>query len=194
MPFGKRCPWLTHLLFLCLFITAAVPVAAAEGHPTRLLLILDASGSMWGQVDGENKIVIARRVLGNLIAGLPHGTEAGLIAYGHRKKANVGEALAAAIARKTGLPTRHQDLTYDLRSGNPDAIDKVIANTFGTLAVDLIAQGKTDQMVCLQGGLYAHTALPDPAQGARTVELETYYNADTFRPRFSGLFGRQLFF
>jgi 6-phosphofructokinase 1 len=115
-------------------------------------------------------------------------------AYGHRKKANVGEDLAEAITRMTGLATRVQDVTYDLRSGNPDAIDKIVANTFGSLAVDLIAQGKTGQMVCIQGGLYSHTDLPDPARGARTVDVATHYDVARFRPNFSGLLGKPLFF
>ena len=115
-------------------------------------------------------------------------------AYGHRKKANVGEALAEAITRITGLPTRVQDATYDLRSGNPHARDKIIANTFGALAVELIAQDKTDQMVCVQGGLYSHTALPDPAEGARTVDVATQYDTRRFRPRLSGQLGRPVFF
>jgi 6-phosphofructokinase 1 len=114
--------------------------------------------------------------------------------YGHRKKANVGEVLAEAIGRITGLPTRILDVTYDLRSGDPDAVDKIVANTYGALAVDLIAQDKTDRMVCLQGGLYSHTELPDPAQGARTVDVETSYDIDRFRPRFSGMLGKPVFF
>jgi 6-phosphofructokinase 1 len=114
--------------------------------------------------------------------------------YGHRKKANVGEVLGEAIGRITGLPTRLLDVTYDLRSGDPDAVDKIVANTYGALAVELIAQGKTDRMVCLQGGLYSHTELPDPAQGARTVDVATGYDTDRFRPKFSGLLGKPVFF
>jgi 6-phosphofructokinase len=115
-------------------------------------------------------------------------------AYGHRRKTNVGEALAEAITRVTGLPTRPQDLTYDLRSGSPDAIDKIVAHTFGTLAVDLIVQGGTGRMVCMRNGLYAHTDLPDPAHGARTVDVATHYDVERFRPNFSGLLGKPLFF
>ena len=114
--------------------------------------------------------------------------------YGHRKKASVGEMLGDAITRVTGLKTRVIDVTYDLRSGNPHALDKIVANTFGALAVELIAQGKTDRMVCLQGGLYSHTALPDPAEGARPVDVETYYDKERFRPRLSRQFGRPVLF
>ena len=51
-----------------------------------LVLILDASGSMWGQIEGQNKISIAKDVLKNLIGELPDDSEVGLIAYGHNKK------------------------------------------------------------------------------------------------------------
>jgi 6-phosphofructokinase 1 len=115
-------------------------------------------------------------------------------AYGHRNKENVGEALAAAITRITGLPTRPQDVTYDLRSGNPDAFDKTVANTFGALAVELIAQGKTGQMVCLQDGVYSHAALPNAAGGARTVDVPTFYDTERFRPRLSSRLGKPIFF
>jgi 6-phosphofructokinase 1 len=115
-------------------------------------------------------------------------------AYGHRKKANVADDLAAAITRKTGLPTRVQDITYDLRSGDPDAIDKIVASTFGSLAVDLIARGKTGQMLCIQGGRYSHTDLPDPGRGARTVDVANHYDVDRFRPNLTGFLGKPLFF
>jgi 6-phosphofructokinase 1 len=115
-------------------------------------------------------------------------------AYGHRKKVNVGEALAEAITLETKLPTRTQDITYDLRSGPPDALDKMVANTFGSLAVDLIAQGKTGQMLCIQNGLYAHVPLPDPGRGPRKVDVAALYDVAQFRPKLSGLLGRPIFF
>ncbi|MBT8082394.1 MAG: VWA domain-containing protein [Gammaproteobacteria bacterium] len=60
--------------------------AVAEEQPNDLILILDASNSMWGQIDGENKIVIARRAVGGLVDGLPEDSRAGLVAYGHRRE------------------------------------------------------------------------------------------------------------
>jgi 6-phosphofructokinase len=114
-------------------------------------------------------------------------------AYGHRHKQNVGEALAEAITRETGLPTRPQDLAYDLRSGDPEPFDKIIANTFGTLAVELVARGKTGRMVCIQNGVYAETELPDPSWPPRTVDVASDYDAARFRPRFANRFGRTIF-
>ena len=64
----------------------AADSAGEEAAPAPLLLILDASGSMWGQIQGENKIVIARRVLGELVDGLEEDSPVGVVAYGHRRE------------------------------------------------------------------------------------------------------------
>lgn len=51
-------------------------------------IILDASNSMWGQIGGEAKITIARRVLSQIIKGLPETMNVGLRVYGHRYDLN----------------------------------------------------------------------------------------------------------
>jgi 6-phosphofructokinase 1 len=114
--------------------------------------------------------------------------------FGHRKKMNVGEQLAQELSRITKLPSRPQDLTYDLRSGDPDPFDRIVATTFGALAVELLAQGQTGRMLAIQNGLYTHAPLPDAARGARTVDIASYYDVDRFRPRFSGQLGKPTFF
>ncbi len=74
-------------LILALLWTPPSSGAAETDAPSSdLLLILDASGSMWGQIDGENKIVIARRVVADLVDGLPDSQQLGLVAYGHRRE------------------------------------------------------------------------------------------------------------
>lgn len=52
----------------------------------NLLFILDASGSMWGRVEGEPKAVVAKEVMSGLVRQLPADARAGLIAYGHNRK------------------------------------------------------------------------------------------------------------
>jgi hypothetical protein len=51
-------------------------------------LIFDASNSMWGQIGGEAKITIARKVLTQIINGLPDSLSVGLRVYGHRHGLN----------------------------------------------------------------------------------------------------------
>ncbi|GAB4220103.1 MAG: 6-phosphofructokinase [Acidobacteriota bacterium] len=110
-------------------------------------------------------------------------------AYGHRKKIDVGQVLAQEIRKRTGEETMSSDLTYDLRSGDPDSIDHLVAITFANIAVDLLCDGVSGRMVGIQGGKYAHVDIPDPALGARTVDVERFYNRERYRPRYDNKLG-----
>ena len=110
-------------------------------------------------------------------------------AFGHRHKANIGEALAYELRARTGIETLASELTYDLRSGEPDSIDSMVATTFANVAMDLVDSGITGRMVAIQDGKYAHTALPDPALGPRRVDVPVMYNVKRFRPRYDGKLG-----
>ena len=78
---------------------------------------------------------------------LPQGMELKEVgdadAYGHRHKASIGEFLADEIKRRTGIETVDSELTYDLRSGEPDAFDQMVAITFANVAMELVVDGKT---------------------------------------------------
>jgi Ca-activated chloride channel family protein len=55
-------------------------------QPAPIIFIYDASGSMWGQMQGQTKMEIARDVLSASVNGLSQNQQIGLVAYGHRKK------------------------------------------------------------------------------------------------------------
>jgi 6-phosphofructokinase 1 len=113
-------------------------------------------------------------------------------AFGHRHKVNVGEALAAEIRARTGIETVSSELTYDLRSGEADSLDQMVAMTFANVAMDLIADGQQGRMVAIRDGHYAHTTLPDPQLGPRKVDVDRLYDLDRFRPTYSGKLGEPL--
>jgi len=112
--------------------------------------------------------------------------------YGHRHKADVGYALAEELKRRTGIETVHSDLTYDLRSGDPDALDQMVAITFANVAVDLLADGHTGRMVAIREGKYSHAPLPERYLGARRIDVAAMYNAARFRPRYEAKLGSPL--
>ena len=114
-------------------------------------------------------------------------------AYGHRKKASVAEALAEEIKRRAGEETIASDLTYDLRSGDPDFIDKLVALTFGNMAYDAILDGKTGLMSALVQGCYELVAIPDPTLGPRKLDVATTYNTERYRPLYSNKRGLPIF-
>ncbi len=79
------------LFLLCALLALAAsaqtpPESGDTARGSNLLFILDASGSMWGQMDGTPKIAVAKDVMSSLVDKLPDDAKAGLIAYGHRRK------------------------------------------------------------------------------------------------------------
>jgi 6-phosphofructokinase len=114
-------------------------------------------------------------------------------AFGHRKKASIGEALSTEISRRTGEESIVSDLTYDLRSGDPDFVDKLIAANFGNLAMDAMLAGKSGVMAALVEGRYSLAPIPDPALGPRKVDIATMYNTDRYRPKYANKLGLPIF-
>jgi ATP-dependent phosphofructokinase / diphosphate-dependent phosphofructokinase len=115
-------------------------------------------------------------------------------AYGHRKKVDIGQALGEEIRKRTGDEIMVSDLTYDLRSGEPDAIDQLVAMTYANIAVDMLRDGVTGRMVALQNGCYAHAPLPASSMGARKVDIPALYNTERYRPNYTSKLGAPLLF
>jgi 6-phosphofructokinase 1 len=114
-------------------------------------------------------------------------------AYGHRRKADIGFALVEQIKQRTGEEAVNSELTYDLRSGEADSLDQMVAITFANICVDLIRDGGvTGRMMAIQDGKYAHVPIPDPGQGARKVNIPEMYDTDRLRPQYHSRLGRPL--
>jgi len=114
-------------------------------------------------------------------------------AFGHRRKASVGEALSNEIGRRTGEESIVSDLTYDLRSGEPDFVDKMIATTFGNIAMDAVLGGRSGLMAAIVEGRYTLAPIPDPALGPRKVDVASMYNTDRYRPIYNDKLGLPVF-
>jgi 6-phosphofructokinase len=114
-------------------------------------------------------------------------------AFGHRKKMSVAEDLSSEIKRSTGEETIVSDLTYDLRSGSADFVDRMVASTFAGMALDAIKEGKHGLMTAIQNGCYALEPIPDPALGPRKVEIDTMYNKERYRPTYDRKLGLPIF-
>ncbi len=115
-------------------------------------------------------------------------------AYGHRKKADIGHALGEEVKKRTKQEVMESDLTYDLRSGEPDAIDQLVAITFANVAADLIRDGVTGRLVGLQNGCYSQVPLKGLPTGARHVDVAKLYNVERCRPNYTSKIGAPLLF
>ncbi|HTR47896.1 MAG TPA: 6-phosphofructokinase [Verrucomicrobiae bacterium] len=143
-------------------------------NPSSYALIIVSEGAMW--TGGEVKEI----------------GEAD--AYGHRKKVDIGHALGDEIHRRTGEETMVSDLTYDLRSGEPDSIDQLVSITFANIAVELIREGLSGKMIAIQSGCYATVPLPSLSLGARKINIERLYNTERYRPNYRTKLGMPLLF
>ena len=69
----------------------AMSGAAAAQDEGGTMIVLDGSGSMWGQIGGTAKIEIARDAIGRLTADWPQDRPLGVMAYGHRREGDCGD-------------------------------------------------------------------------------------------------------
>jgi ATP-dependent phosphofructokinase / diphosphate-dependent phosphofructokinase len=114
-------------------------------------------------------------------------------AFGHRKKMSVAEDLGEELERATGEESVISDLTYDLRSGSPDFIDRLVAFTFAGMAMDALEQSKSGLMAAINEGRYAMVPIPDPKLGPRKLDITSMYDAECYRPKYDYKIGLPIF-
>ena len=144
-----------------------------EFNPSRYSLVVISEGAEW---EGYN---------------LREYGEAD--AFGHRKKGNVGADLGREIRSRTNSETVISDLTYELRSGEASFTDKMIAATFGNMAVECIQNNKTGLMTAIENGCFAMVPIPDAKLGPRQIDIKTMYDTQRYRPSYSNKIGMPLF-
>lgn len=138
----------------------ALLTATAAQAAGRAIIVLDASGSMWGQIDGKPKLEIAREALRSVLKTIPADTELGLMAYGHREKGScsdielvvppaTGSAAAITAAAdsmkflgKTPLSAAVKQAAEDLKYTEEKATVVLITDGLETCNADPCALGK----------------------------------------------------
>ncbi|GHP01021.1 6-phosphofructokinase [Reticulibacter mediterranei] len=110
-------------------------------------------------------------------------------AYGHRKKTNVAEFLADELSKRMPsvrfLPI---DLTYFLRSGEPEVYDKHMAIFFANMIMSFVEKGTCGVMAAHIDGRFVATDIPGKNLSARRVNPEDYHSV-RYRPRFESING-----
>ena len=126
--------------------------ALAEGDAAasteRAILVLDASGSMWGQIDGTHKITIAREVIGDLLQGWDPNVHLGVTTYGHREKGNCADIEALTplgLVDRSGVMAAIEGLNPKGKTPLTDAVRQAaeeLRYTEERATVILISDGK----------------------------------------------------
>lgn len=114
-------------------------------------------------------------------------------AYGHRKLGGVGEETAAMIKKLTGQNIMYQQLGYLMRSGAPDSLDRMVAMSFGNLAVQLINRNDTGKLVALHGGKYTTVPINMVLAGKKRVDVPSFYDIENYVPKIRDFMGIPMF-
>jgi 6-phosphofructokinase 1 len=114
-------------------------------------------------------------------------------AYGHRKLGGIGLLTADELGRITGVGTLYQPLGYLMRGGPPDSLDRMVAMSYGNLAIDLVLRQDTGQMVSLQSGVYTAVPLDTLSKKAKRVDVDELYDTRQYRPKVVHQMGKPMF-
>ncbi|OWJ79759.1 vWA domain-containing protein [Haematobacter missouriensis] len=150
-----------HSLAALAFGLTLPAVALAQERPNTIL-VLDASGSMWGQIDGVNKITIAREVVANILSDFPADQHLGFVTYGHRERGSCTD-IQTVIAPAPGTAPEIIKIVNELNPrGMTPMTDAVIA---AAQAMRHTEQAAT--VILVSDGI--ETCNPDPCAAARAL-------------------------
>ena len=144
-----------------LFATLAL-AAAAQDRP-QTILVLDGSGSMWGQIEGVAKITIAQQVTEDLLQTLPPEQELGLMAYGHRRR---GDCADIELLVPPGPGTR-EAIAEAVRRITPRGRTPMTDSVIAAAEALRYAEEKATVILVSDG---IETCHPDPCAAARVLE------------------------
>ncbi|HJP23205.1 MAG TPA: ATP-dependent 6-phosphofructokinase [Alphaproteobacteria bacterium] len=114
-------------------------------------------------------------------------------AYGHRKLGGIGHAIGDALKEITGIATINQQLAYLMRSGPPDALDRMVATIYGQLAMQQLLAGRSGLMMALQDGNYTTVPANICVQGEKRVDVAELYDSQAYRPRVRHVLNKPMF-
>ncbi len=150
----------TLLALVSPFVTA---VQAQTQDRPQTILVLDASGSMWGQIDGVAKITIAQDVVTDLLATFPADVSLGLTVYGHREKGNCAD-IETVVAPAPGTAATIAAAVRGIQPrGKTPMTDAVIA---AAQALKYTEERAT--VILVSDGI--ETCNPDPCAAALALE------------------------
>ena len=114
-------------------------------------------------------------------------------AYGHKKLGGIGQYIGVEIEKRSGIGVMVQQLGYLMRGGAPDALDRMVATTYGYLAADLLIQRKSGRMVALRDGKYTTISASMITEGKKCVDVDELYDIEKYRPKVAHLLGKPMF-
>ncbi len=113
--------------------------------------------------------------------------------YGNDKLGGIGDIIYDDLRRNHNVNVLTQPLAYLLRSGEPDALDKLVATSFGTMAIQMIEKGTYGKMTAIVDGNYAHGG-NDCVMGEQpNLIVSDVYDTINYRPDIKNILGRPMY-
>lgn len=148
----------------------AGPVAPADAMdtvtetlkaPMQVMVVMDSSNSMWGQIDGHSKRDIARKALRGIVDRNPEFGAAGLIAYGHHSQ---GDCNDIELMRSPGASEPLADVVDTLVPGGKTPLTAAVE----AAAEALKFQDAPATVILITDGI--ETCEADPCAAAAALE------------------------
>ncbi len=130
-----------------------------------VMIVLDASGSMWGQIEKKPKIVIAREVMSRVLGDLDSKANIGVLTYGHRRKGDCGD-IETIIPVGPVNQSRYMSLINKLSPKGKTPITDAVMKA----AAELRFTEEKATVVLISDGL--ETCNADPCALARQLESQ----------------------
>ncbi|MGD8327060.1 MAG: ATP-dependent 6-phosphofructokinase [Sphingomonadales bacterium] len=163
-------------------VIAEVPVDLDE---LTKLLVKDRAAS-------ENRYSMMVVSEGAHVKGAEAAVDIGVSAS-ERKIQGIGRHIADYIKTSSGHGVVLQELAYLMRSGAPDALDKMVAMAFGTLAIQLLENGQSALMTALVDGNYEAVPVENVALGCKVVDVKSLYDVESYRPKIASILHKPMF-
>jgi 6-phosphofructokinase 1 len=119
--------------------------------------------------------------------------------YGHKKLGGIGEQVGELLKELSpkyndgrSINVVSQQLSYLMRSGDPDALDSIVPMVYGNIAFDCIQAGHSGRLVNLRNGTYDNVPI-NVVKGKKVIDVAKYYNTERLRPLYKTFSGHPLF-
>lgn len=95
-------------------------------------------------------------------------------ATGSTHLGGIGDVVARELYLRTGIATRVTVLGHIQRGGSPNAMDRILATSFGSHAANLAAAGQFGRIVCLAQGHISDVSYASLTKGATPLEPDSF--------------------
>lgn len=113
--------------------------------------------------------------------------------YGNEKLGGIGDIIYQNLRDNHNVSVLTQSLAYLLRSGEPDALDKLVAKSFGTMAIQMIEKNTYGKMTAIKDGNYAIRDNDCVLDKQPSLIVSNVYDQKNYRPDIKNILGRPMY-